>query len=104
MATNLPTFPVTFTENDTQPDLTGVLASTDITGYTITLHLERPGTTVLTKTATITDGPNGAFSVSWSAGDLVTGCGQKCEIQFVDTGGGIVTSQKFLLDVDPEIA
>jgi len=100
---DLPTFPVTYTAGDTGPAIAGTLTDTDISSYTITLHMERP-TGVLTKTATIVDGPQGKFSVAWAAGDLVAGTGQITEIQFVDGVGEIVTSKKFRIDVDRQLA
>ena len=36
----------------------------DITGWTIELNVKQDSTIVLTKSATVTDGPNGQFSVS----------------------------------------
>ena len=100
-----------YTAGDTGPplqmeylDAAGV--AVDVSGWTITLHLRRPSpATVLTKAMTITDGPNGLFEVTvWASGDLLEGADQLAEVQLVDTGGVIITTQKMHIDVDSEIA
>lgn len=95
-------FPRRWTEGDTRPVLIGVKRNTNLTGYTITLHMERR-TSTLIKSATITDAANGKFQVTWSIGDLLEG-NNLSEIQFIDTGAEITTSRKFILPVDKEIA
>lgn len=99
-----------YTENDTGPplictytDSTGT--AIDITGWTITLHVDRP-TSVLTVTATLSDPTNGIFQFGdpWGATDFVPGFGQVAEIQLVDLSGVIVTAPKFVIDVEREIA
>lgn len=107
--THTKALPHRYSVGDTAPPLLGTYvdsagAPIDITGWTITLHLRRPGATVLIKTATITNGPAGQFQVSWAAGDFVVGDDQLAEVQFVDTGGDIFTAPKFLIDVDEEVA
>lgn len=99
----------TFTENDTDTPITCQnLSDTNraesVAGETITLHVHRPGATVLEKSATVTDAANGQFQFDFSDGDLVSGRGQYCEIQFDDGAGGIETVAKFLINVDPEVA
>lgn len=93
-----------FTVGDLRPDLVGVFPY-DISGHTITLHIRRPSpSTVLVKTVTIVDGPAGEWKVVWSAGDLVLGTNQLCEIQDTDGDGRPLTSEKFLIDVVEQIA
>ena len=41
----------------------------DITGWTLEFNIEQSGTVVLTKSASVTDGPNGLFSVSLTDAD-----------------------------------
>lgn len=76
----------------------------DHTGYTITLHVERPDDTVLIRTAVPIDLTQGRWKFTWDPGDLIAGLGQLAEIQRVTPGGLPLTSEKFLLDVEREIA
>lgn len=76
---------------------------TDLTGYTITLHIDRPSG-VLVKTAVPLEINQGRFKFTWELGDLEEGLGQLAEIQVVTPGGLPQTSPKFLIDVFPEIA
>lgn len=92
-----------WTAGDLLPEITCALNGVNITGYTITLHIARP-TTVLVKTATIIDAPTGLFKFAWSSGDLVAGALQLCEIEIVDGSSRPLTSQKFTINVDPQIA
>ena len=98
------TFPLEFVEGDRLPEIGGVIDGTDITGYAITLHLKRPGTTVLTIPATILDAPAGRFKFPWGVGDLVAGNGQEAEVQVVNGASLPETSPKFLLNVRKQIA
>jgi hypothetical protein len=99
-----------YTEDDEAPPITGRLKDAsdnpvDITGYAITLHLDRPpGHSSITKTAAIVDAPNGVFQVDWAAGDLKEGLQQLAEVQIIDTGSKPQTSPKFFIDVATEIA
>jgi hypothetical protein len=98
------TLKTTFTAGDQLPEIVGQLKGINLTGYTITLHVQRPApSTVLIKTATVLDAALGKFKFTWGSGDLVEGSNQLCEIQFV-TGGKPLTSKKFLIDVVAQIA
>ncbi len=103
MSDEIPIFPVTFTEGDRRPEINGTLCGVDLTGHTITLHVDRP-TTVLVKSATAVDLTQGQFKFEWSASDLVAGCGQLAEVQIVDTAGKPLTSKKFIINVNEQIA
>lgn len=97
-----PTYPITWTEGDQLPEIGGVLEDTDITGWTITLTLERPDSAVpavLTKTATIVDAVNGQFNIAWDATDLVAGVNQLAVLRFENAGGLKLTPQRFRIDV-----
>lgn len=93
-----PKFPVSWTEGDELPEILGVLEDVDITGYTITLTLQRP-TDVLTKTAVITDATSGGFKFTWDNTDLVAGVNQLAVIQFANALGEKLTPDRFLIDV-----
>jgi hypothetical protein len=97
---NLPAFELVFTAGDRLPDLTGVLDATDITGHIIVLSLTRPAPHgLLTKNATITNGPAGTFLFSWATGDLVGGFGQAALVRMTTPGGLVETLARFTLDV-----
>ncbi len=81
----------TYTEGDTLPVFSRTFTGGDITGWTITLNMRRTNGTLLSKTATITDGPNGAYEFAFLAADLVAGDAQPVEIVLDDTAGGIQT-------------
>ena len=94
----------TYTQGDTLPVLSrnydaGV---TDISGWTITLRVQRPSQPVLEKTASIDDGPAGDFSFTFVAGDLVEGDGQSAEIEF-STGSGVFTQTNIIFNVAAEL-
>jgi len=93
-----------YTEGDDLPEITAVLDETDLTGYTVTLHLRKPDDTVATITATDIDFANGCFKFVFTPSDLVEGCGQTAEIQFVTPGGRIQTSPKFVINVAEQLA
>lgn len=87
------TFPHTYTEGDTRPKITGELAFTDISAYTVEFKLEKPDDTFVEKSTagaspevTITDGPNGQFEIEWSASDLVVGLEQIAQVVVKDFG------------------
>ena len=97
-----PTYPVVWTEGDRLPEIDGTLEGVDITGYTITMRLQRPDTAapiVLTKTATIVDAAAGQFRFSWLSTDLVAGQNQLTVIQIANASGLPLTPQRFLIDV-----
>ncbi len=98
------TFDHTYTADDTLPEMVCVLEDTVLTGYTITMHLERPGTTVLDKTATDVDLANGKFKFVWAAGDLVAGYDQAASIEFDDGSGGVDTVSGLRINVEEVIA
>ncbi len=83
----------TYTAGDTRPVWSRNYddGNTDITDWTITARIKRPGQPVLEKTATIDDGPAGDYSFTFDSGDLVAGQGQETEIEFDDGSGGIFT-------------
>lgn len=87
------------TTGDTAPGLTGVCSNktggittpVDLTGAAVAIHIQRADKTVLTKTATITDADSGAWSATWSVGDLNTDGTYKAEAQVTYAGGLIQT-------------
>lgn len=98
----MPHFPEivdTYTEGDTLPVFARTFSGGDITGWTITLYMRRADCTLLTKTATITDGPNGAYQFAFAATDLIPGQFQGAEIELDDTAGGIQTVGPILFNV-----
>lgn len=101
----LPRLDHVYTANDRLPEIVCKDDDcTDLTAYTITLHLERPDDTVLVKAAVPLAIDQGQFKFTWAAGDLIAGLGQLAEIQFVTPGGLPETSVKFLIDVSRELA
>lgn len=60
----------------------------DITGWTIEFKFDKLGT-IVTKTATITDGPNRQFEFTFSTTDTDTDGRFKAQIRFIDLSGGI---------------
>ena len=101
--TTYPVFADEFTVGDLLPEIGGEFPF-DITGYTLTLHVERPKPhTVLRKTAIIDDAAKGLFHFAWSVGDLVAGLNQLCEIQYVDPSGKPL-SKKFYINVTRQVA
>lgn len=96
--TTLPRLATTFTDGDRLPKLTGVVKNTNLTGQIVRLSLARP-TDILTKDATLTDAPNGAFEFAWAAGDLVAGVGQVALLRLIDGSGLMRTLGLFLIDV-----
>jgi len=77
--------------NDTLPNFGGTV-DYDLTGYTVTLHIDFP--TVITKTAVISDtsSTSSAYDFTFNATDLSADAGTYAfEIQFDNGSGGIVT-------------
>lgn len=95
----------TYTADDTLPVLSRNYDSgnTDITGWTITLRIERPGQPVLEKIAAIVDGPAGDFSFTFASGDLVKGDGQVAEIEYEPDTGGNFTEGDLIFNVAEEL-
>lgn len=91
-------WPSSFTEGDTLPPLLGE-TEFSLSGYTVTLKVARPSTT-LTKTATITG--DKTFSIPWVTGDLVVGQNQVCQISFSSVAG-LITAPKFLISVESRL-
>lgn len=73
----------------------------DLTGATIKLKVRRPSGTpqVLELTATPIDLSVGTYKFDTVAGNLVPGSDQLCQIQTKPSGGGVETSEDFLIDV-----
>jgi hypothetical protein len=96
---------IEYTADDTLPKLTRTYdgaetgGDPDITAWTIKLRIRRPSQPILEKTATITDGPNGAFEFEFTTGDLVEGDGQEAEIEFEPDTGGNFTRGDLLFNV-----
>jgi hypothetical protein len=82
------------TEDDQLPQLSGVYADDvtgapqDLTGYTVQLKIGY--STVLIKTATITNAAAGEFVIDFDAGDLVPGRWD-CHLVFIDQSGRPLT-------------
>lgn len=104
MPHDLPVFSYTFTEGDQLPEIAGVLDDTDITGFTITLHLRKPDGTIAVIPAIILVAASGTFKFAWGATDLKAGLGQECEVQFINASSLALTSPKFIINVDEELA
>lgn len=89
------TDPLTFTQGDTSPALTGK-TNVNLAGISaIAAHIKRPDETVLTKTATVTDAATGAWAVAWDAGDLAQAGWHYVEVQVTFSDNRI---QTFALD------
>lgn len=98
-----PVYTDEFTVGDLLPAIGGQYPY-DLTGHVITLHIRRPQPhAVITKTAVIDDAATGLFHFNWSAGDLVAGLNQLCEIQDVNASGQPIT-KKFFINVVGQIA
>lgn len=90
----------TYTEGDTLPIFTRTYeGGEDITGWTITLQMRREDETLLTKTATITDGVAGEYQFTFAAADLIEGERQPAEIVLDDGAGGIQTQSNLFFTV-----
>lgn len=100
MSEKLSLLDVRYTEGDRLPPLIGTLKESDFAGATVTLTIRRP-TTVLVKTAVVTDGE---FSVEWADDDLVAGIGQEALVRVTLLSGEKMTLLRFLIDIGEEIA
>ena len=98
MAEPIETLPHRYTEGDTLPELGGFLSNTDLTGYTVTLNMDRPDGTVLSRPATLTDPANGLFKIDWAATDLIAGTCQLTTLRFTSPSGEVET-ERFYVDV-----
>ena len=77
--------------NDTLPNFGGTV-DFDLTGYTVTLHIDFPS--ILVKTAVISDtSPTSSkYDFTFETGDLTSPKGTyDFELQFYDGGNGIIT-------------
>ena len=78
---------IDFVDGDRLEDLFFELENTDISTYpSITLRIRKPDNTLLIKTATIDDAPNGKFHFEWASGDLTTG-NFEARVKFEVTAG-----------------
>lgn len=76
-------------QGDLSPALTGDL-NADVTGATVVAVLRKQhGTTVLTRTCTITDGPTGIVTYQWVAGDTDIAGTYSVEFKVTYAGGAI---------------
>ena len=99
-----PKFPHCWVEGDRLPEIVGTLKDTDLSSFTVTLHLTKKDGTVVIISSVGIDLTQGHFRFPWGVGDLVEGMNQRCEIQFVNASGLPLTSKLFLIDVRGEIA
>lgn len=76
----------------------------DITDYAIESQIRKPtGELISELTATITDATNGVFTLEdTSTQDWAIGC-QFQDIQYTDTGGNVMSTQTFKVDVKEDI-
>ena len=96
-------FPHVYTEGDTLPPIPAVRRGINLTGFTLTLRMARNNGIALVKTPLlIVDAPQGEFLIEWISTDLVPGCDQPVDIEFVDPGG-VQTSKRFFIDVKEKI-
>lgn len=96
----IPKLPHAYAEGDQLPAITGFIEETDLTGYAVTLRLQRPDGSVVVKAGTLVDAASGMFSFAWAAGDLLAGAGQLAEVEFKDGSNQQLTSHKFTVDVE----
>lgn len=103
MSGQIPKLPHVYTEGDTKPFIVGVLSGTNLTGFTVNIRMSRNDGTPLVKTATITNALQGEFTITWAILDLVPGCDQPVDIEFVEPSLNVFTSRRFLMDVKEKI-
>lgn len=100
-----PKFNFCWVEGDTLPPIVADQDDLgDMTGFTITLHLQRPDGTTLIIAATPIDLTQGQYQFDWSVGDLQAGYDQLAEIQTIDLAANPLTSELFTIDVRPQLA
>ena len=100
---------MSLTVGDTAPPLTGVCKSdgvpASLVGATaVQLHIKRPNGNVLTKPATVTDGAGGAWSYSWTTGDLDQHGRWEVEVQVTFSTGEVQTFGPSPFQVKAQIA
>lgn len=81
---------LTLTSGDTAPTLTGTV-NADLTGSAAAVHIKRPDATVISRTATISPGTTGAWSLALTTGDLTVRGSYFVELQVTFAGGAIQT-------------
>lgn len=103
MSDSTPKLPFEYFAGDQLPTI-GFRYPEALTGFTVTLTLERPGAANnIQRTASITDVTSGTGIVQWQAGDLIAGCDQRAILSFTDSAGRAI-SYEFLIDVKPSIS
>jgi hypothetical protein len=97
-----------FVVGDTAPALTGTAKSggtaANLTGASVVLHMQKPGGTTVTKTATIVDGAAGTWSYSWLAGELDVAGQWLVEAQVTFSDGKIQTFGPSVFRVADQLA
>jgi hypothetical protein len=81
-------------------------SSVDITNFTITSQIRQSDDTLLQAlTVAKTDAANGAFTLSATAAETETwaAANYECDIEFVDGGGEVNSSQTFTISVLKDI-
>lgn len=92
----------TFTLTCTRTDSAG--SAVDLSGVTIGAEM-RLGATTITPTATITDAAAGEFKLTATAATAETWTvgAYKCDIEFTDIGGNVISTETFYVVIDPDI-
>ena len=93
------------TVGDILPSYDVTVTGTDITGFTIQMHVQKPdGTTVFTRTAVIVDGPNGLARFTFTASNFDVNGNYKAEIEITDIGSNNETFGDIVIKVRPQFA
>jgi hypothetical protein len=79
-----------YTVGDTSPALTGTV-SASLVGATAEVHVSRPDNTIITHVATVTDAPNGGWSMALATGDLNQPGTYRVEVQVTFSNGKVQT-------------
>lgn len=91
-----------YVAGDALPRIFGKTDVGDITGYAVELNIKRPDGSVLVKTGTIDDAPNGSFSFpAFDATDLQAGQ-QRATIRIIN-GASELDSETFYFDVQQKV-
>ncbi|HEU02307.1 MAG TPA: hypothetical protein ENH89_18700 [Aurantimonas coralicida] len=94
--------PYVWTEGDTLPEISFVLpGGLLVADFTVTLRLDRPDDTTITRPAIDLGGSEGKFA--WAPTDLIPGLGQRSQIDRVDGSGDVQSSEIMLIDVRPRV-
>ena len=97
------TLPHVWTEGDTLPEIGFVLpAGQAVADFTVTLRLERPDGTTITKAAVDLGGSRGKFTwagTSPGPADFIPGRNQRAQIDRVDGSGNLWSSDIMLINV-----